>query len=75
MPFVRSQQYVTSLLLDKTDPQCRGSMSLLAKMLRVFGPYEEALTVTLDALEMKKMSLADGKTRYIHACCICGRQD
>jgi tetratricopeptide (TPR) repeat protein len=62
VPFVRSQQYVCSLLLDKTDAQCRGSTALLGKMLRVFGPFEEALTVTLDALEMKKMSLADGKT-------------
>ena len=48
--------------VDKTDAQCRGSTSLLGKMLRIFGPFEEALTVTLDALEMKKMSLADGKT-------------
>jgi len=62
VPFVRSQQYVCSSLLDKTDAQCRGSCSLLGKVLRVFGPFEEALTVTLDALEMKKMSLADGKT-------------
>ena len=33
VPFVRSQQYVCSSLLDKTDAQCRGSCSLLGKVL------------------------------------------
>jgi hypothetical protein len=43
--------------------ECR-SAALLGKMLRIFGPFQEALTITLDALEMKKMSLGSHFTCF-----------
>jgi hypothetical protein len=69
VPFVRSQQYVCSSLLEKTDAQCRGACSLLGKVQFIPGlscPLFSSLLTLVHASGIKSFwTLRGGADSYI----------